>query len=215
LGVYHRAYWQRQVTALLATFEATSRRVGQQHFERLLLQYLEACPGEEPCIEQLGARCVEFLATRQGLDAEALGVARLEWAHSKSLLAKDPTEVARLPLGMGAAFAECRLTFVPSLHVEHVPAASLRWLAGDAQRLPELMEQSDAINVAFWRPEHAVLRSALATDEARAHLLARGGATIAVICTAFEALPEAAAASRALQVLSRWFARGWVERVET
>jgi hypothetical protein len=215
LGVYHRAYWQRQVSALSATFPCLQHLLGAPQCERLLLSYIEARPGSEPCIERLGAGFVEFLTTRADVPAKLLGVARLEWALVASLLAPDPPCVAELPRGLGASFAECRLELVPSLHVEHVPAASLSAFAPEQARDMTTLAQSASIDVAFFRPHFAVLHVALQPDEARAHALARAGATIAVICSAFAGLPPTQAAERALQVLSNWFARGWIAQCRT
>lgn len=213
LTVYHRAYWGRQVTALTATFPRLSALLGAAHCERLMLAYVEAQPGVEPCIERLGAGFVEFIAARADVAAEPLGVARLEWAATESLLACDSESVTALPRDLGPDFVDCRLTFVPSLRVEHVPAGALAAFAGEQ---PPVGQQDDGraervmLDVAFCRPRFAVLRHMLEPDEARAQALARGGAKIALICSAFAELAPELAAPRALQVLRRWFERGWV-----
>jgi len=208
LAVYHLAYWQRQVTALVSTFPQLQNALGAEQCERLMLAYIEARPCTEPCIEWLGRDFVEFLALRN-TPAHALGLARLEWAHVESLLAPDPSSVVELPRGLGPAFAECRLTLVPSLRVEHVRRSSFATFAPELQAAADV-DESATIDVAFYRPHFAVKYLALAADEARAYALAREGATIALICAAFSHLSPSEAAPRALQVLAQWFARGWV-----
>ena len=208
LAVYHLAYWQRQLAALGATFPRTQALLGSR-FERLVFGYVEARPCREPCIERLGAGFPEFLAARADVTALALGVARLEWAASLSLLSANPRQLAELPRQLGAQLVECRLTFVPSLHVEHVRRAAHDWFRSDASAASAL-DDSSSIDVAFFRPELTVRHVVLAADEARALALGFGGASIAVICAAFSRLPSAEQAPRALAVLNHWFTRGWV-----
>jgi hypothetical protein len=205
LAVYHLAYWQRQASALTATFPRTVALLGS---ERLLLAYVQASPGTHPCIERLGQGFVQFLAARRDISVHALGLARLEWAETESLLAPDPLAVAELPRQLGPKLVDCKLEFAPSVRVEHVPCSSFATFAGQV----EANDASATIDVAFFRPEHAVLHRALQADEAHAHALAREGATIALICAAFSQLPAEQASARALQVLTNWFARGWVTR---
>lgn len=208
LAVYHLAYWQRQVAALVSSFPKLQAELGVEPCERLMLAYVEALPCAEPCIERLGRRFVEFLALHN-TPPHALGIARLEWAHVESLLAPEPNSVVDLPRSLGSAFADCRLALVPSLRVEHVRQSSFASFAPDLQTGGHVNEPATA-DVAFFRPHFAVKHVALAADEARAYALARDGATIGLICTAFSCLPPAEAAPRALQVLARWFTRGWV-----
>jgi hypothetical protein len=212
LAVYHIAYWHRQLAALSATFPRTQALLAGR-FERLVFGYIEKRPCTEPCIERLGADFPEFLAERSDVSTAALGVARLEWTETEALLAPNPRAVRTLPRHLGASFAECRLEFVPSLRIAHVLKDALEWFES-SQHDPSAMVDSSTIDVAFYRPEFAVRHAALATDEARAYSLAAGGASIALICAAFSALPEAQAATRAVSVLSSWFARGWIERCE-
>lgn len=208
LAVYHLAYWQRQVTALASSFPTLQNALGAAALERLMLAYVEARPCTEPCIERLGRGFVEFLALRD-TSAHVLGIARLEWAQVESLLSPDASSLVDLPRGLGPALAECRLELVPSLHVEHVPRSSFAVFAPELQ--PQAgVEPAGSLDVTFFRPRFAVKYVALGKDEARALALAREGANIGLICAAFADLPDAEAASRALQVLSSWFARGWV-----
>lgn len=209
IAVYHLAYWHRQLAALSATFPRTLALL-QERFERLAFGYVERRPCSEPCIERLGAGFPDYLEEQADISARTCGVARLEWAATAALLAPN-APAAKLPRELGPSFVDCRLELAPSLHVAHVPTASLSLLDDSAV---SALDDSDRIDVAFYRPAFAVQRVVLAADEAQAHLLARGGGNIAVICSAFAALPEAAAATRALTVLTSWFARGWVRRCD-
>src|SRR6187455_355055 len=97
LAVYHVAYWERQVATLANSFPRLHALLGARQFERVLLAYIEAYPGTEPCIEMCGQSLVEFLAMRCEIAPLPMGVARLEWAGLQSLLAADPPSVAALP----------------------------------------------------------------------------------------------------------------------
>lgn len=212
LAVYHRAYWHRQLAALNNTF-ARTRALLPDRFERLVFGYIERHPSTEPCIERLGSSFPEFLAQRADVPSYVLDVARLEWATTETLLARSPRAVQALPRHLGAGFAECRLDFVPSLRVAHVSRAALAWFDSEEREASALVD-SAPIDVAFYRPEHTVRHVTLEADEARAHALASGGSSIALICTAFSDLAQEQAATRALSVLANWFARAWVERCE-
>ncbi len=210
LGVYHRAYWQRQVSALADTFHNCAAALGAAEFERLALAYIQLSPGQDPCIERLGRGFPDFLAERPQLSPTALGLARLECAELEALLALDPQAVLRAPAQSGAAFAGSQLAFVPSLQVARLPRAAWLALGYPVQAAPE--DDGSMVEIAVWRPGFAVQRVLLEEDEARALELARGGATLAVLCAAFTQLAEEAAIARALRVLSSWFARKWITR---
>ena len=209
LAIYHLAYWQRQVDALAGSFPHLQALLGAQNFERLLLAYIEACPGTEPCIERCGRGLVEFLERRHDVTPIALGLARLEWAAVESLLARDPPSVVELPRTLGERFADCRLTFVPSLRTLQVSAESLRAFAPHGPAASSTASPS-SVGVAFFRPRFTVLHLVLEADESRALALAVDGAAIGAVCSAFTELPEADAIQRASAVLSSWFTRSWV-----
>jgi len=211
LAVYHVAYWQRQVAALANSFPRLQALLGPQRFERLMLAYIEACPGTEPCIEWCGRGLVEFLAKRNDIAPLELGVARLEWGGVESLLAADPPSVAELPHQLGERLAACRLVLVPSLRTVHVSLESLAAFAPGAHETGGTSADSNVL-VAFFRPRFAVIHLALEPDEAQALVLASEGRTIGAICEAFAALSEAEAVTRASSVLAAWFARRWVAK---
>jgi len=209
LAVYHLAYWQRQVEALANSFPRLQALLGARRFERLVLAYIEACPGTEPCIERSGEGLVDFLAAQREVTPVALGLARLEWAGVESLLAADPPSVARLPRQLGASFAACRLVFVPSLRAVRVPLDSLSAFSPSTQAA-SVMSADSSVLVVFCRPRFAVVHWRLEADESRALASAMDGGMIAAVCEAFAALPEAAAVARASSILSNWFSRDWV-----
>lgn len=212
LAIYHRAYWQRQVTGLSDTFKKCAEVLGAGELERLLLAYIEASPSRAPCIEWSGSGFARFLEARPGVSPLVRDLSRLEWAALEALLAVDPAHVVKAPSTLGDQFVQSRVAFVPSLHVELVARSAWHVLQGDG--LPQARDDRTPTHVAFWRPRFAVRHTLLAEDEGQAFELAREGATIGVICAAFSQLPPAEAVPRALSVLSSWFAREWVSSCE-
>lgn len=213
LAVYHVAYWQRQVAALANSFPRLQALLGARNFERLVLAYIEAWPGTDPCIERCGRGLVEFMTTRSGVTPLELGVAQLEWAGVESLLAADTPSLAELPHHLGERLAACRLVFVPSLRALRVPRDALAAFATRGQAASAARGDS-SVHVVFCRPRFAVIHLPLEPDESRALTLALEGGTIGAVCEAFAALPDSEAVARAGAVLSGWFARGWVAKCD-
>jgi Putative DNA-binding domain len=207
LSVYHLAYWQRQVAALASTFPRLRGSLGERQFERWALRYVEQRPALHPCIERLGEGLPDYLAQSGEVAASDLALARLEWAHVECLLAPDTTSLVEPPRQLGARFAECRLELISALVVVQVPLGALGAF-DERLALPSLRTEVD---VAFFRPRHAVRYVALDEDEAAALALARAGLTVARICEAFASHGDAAP-ERALAVLMGWFGKRWVAR---
>lgn len=208
LGVYHLAYWQRQVAALASTFPRLNGVWGPRQFERWALRYIEHCPAAHPCVERLGEGFPSYLAASGEVAADDVALARLEWANVACLLSPDSISLVEPPRQLGARFAGCRLELISALRVERVPLGGLR--AFD-ERVEQMAPGPD-VAVAFFRPQHAVRYVALEEDEAAALQDARAGRSVARICEAFEGHGEGAPA-RALAVLTGWFGKRWVARV--
>lgn len=236
LGIYRRAHWQRQLGLLGDVFRRSGELLGAREFERARWSYLVSSPGEHPCIEHSAEGFVQHLANRAGVEARAVGVARLEFAMLEALLAPDASQILRIPTVGGLAFAAARLAFVPSLRVESVPRSALDTLQASeppgftAQAMsrrgrdPDGGEGSDArgtadaqgsnqVAVAVWRQGFVVRWISIADDELQALKLARSGATISTVCSAFAELSPAVAVARAQSALGAWFSRAWVSEL--
>ncbi len=206
VGIYHVAYWQRQLLSLASTFPRLRASLGEQRFERYALRYIELRPALHPCIERLGEGLPDFLATNAELSTLEVGLARLEWANMACLLARDARSV-ELPRALGARFVMCRLEMSPALLVVRAPAAAVR--AFDEQL--ELDAHLTEVGVVFARPAFSVRYAALDEDEASALAQAHAGQDIARICEAFSSHRDAT--QRAMEVIGGWFDKRWVAGV--
>jgi hypothetical protein len=222
MAVYHRAYWQRQLTALASGFPRLRELLGERRFERIVLRYLERWPGTDACIERLGARLPAFLVEQPEISAIERDVAGLESAALTVLLAPDAQQINELPRHMGARLGKCRFELVPALQLESArPRALAVFGAQPSPGAPRPIEpiepaqapEEPAVWVAFYRRRFAVRHLALAADEARALELTQRGETFSGVCEAFAALSHEAAARRATAVLSGWLTRGWISRI--
>ncbi len=205
VGVYHLAYWQRQLEVLASTFPRLRSAMGEQRFERLALRYIDHRPALHPCIERLGEGLPDYIAESSEVAASEVGLARLEWANVACLLAPDSRRSIELPRDLGPRFASCRLSLIDALLVVRAPSAAVK--AFD-HRI-ELERDVSELDVVFSRPSFAVRYAALRQDEAVALECARAGLSVARICEAFFTDNEEAT-QRALTVLAGWFHRGWV-----
>ena len=210
--VYHRAYWQRQLCVLRDVFKRCSALLGARELERLLVAYIERAPSDEPCIERTARGFVEFLSTAAPVSPRTVDVARLEWATLEALLAPDAPRVVETPAHAGRAFAASRLSFVPSLRLDRVARAAWEFYRQGGESV--VAEHADTVHVATWRQSCAVRQLLIREDEAQAFGLARSGATLAEICTAFVQLPPTEAIERAHGVLGAWFTREWISAFE-
>jgi hypothetical protein len=208
VGIYHAAYWQRQLTVLASTFPRLRRSLGEQRFERLAFRYIDHRPAQHPCIERLGEGLPDYLADGKELSMWEVGLARLEWANVACLLAPDPSGRVELPLDLGAKLAGCRLELIPALLVVRVPSAAVEAFDEHLAFESHLAEP----RVVFSRASSTVRYAALSDDEAVALASAREGSSVARICEAFSGHQEGAA-ERALTVLAGWFRKRWVVRV--
>jgi len=208
VGVYHLAYWQRQLEALASTFPRLRGTLGERRFEQLAFRYIERCPGVHPCIERLGEGLPGYLADSSDLSTTEVGLARLEWANVACLLSQDSPSRVDLPRELGAKFAVCRLELIAALLVVRAPAAAVKAFDECLEFEPHLPQ----LDVVFFRPSFAVRYATLSADEAAALACARAGLSVAHICEAFSCHHEDVT-QRALTVLAGWFRKRWVTQV--
>jgi hypothetical protein len=216
LAIYNRGYFYRLLDALASVFGQTKRLLGDSEFERLGLAYLTQHPSEHPAVERVGRA---FSAYLRGACAPAVVVdlASLEWARLCALVAANPRSVATVDEIEPDLFPQARLRFVPSVHWLELDARALSAFAGeDLASVARFAAEppGPAHGVAVWRNQHAVQHQALDAPEWAAFVCAAGGATLSRVCSVFDSGSPTEDVHRAFQVLSSWFARQWLEKVE-
>jgi len=213
LGIYNRGYFYRLLAALASVFVHTKRLLGDRDFERLGLAYLARNPSEHPAVERVGRA---FSAHLRGESAQAtiVDLAALEWARLCALVAPNPASVASVHTIQPSQFPQARLHFVPSLRWLELDPRALSAFAGEQPDSSATAPLRPACRVAIWRSQHAVLHQALDESEWQAFSRAASGATLSQVCSVFDRGSAAEDEQRAFQVLSSWFARKWLERVE-
>jgi len=217
LAIYNRGYFYRLLDALASVFGQTKRVLGDSDFERLGLAYIAQHPSTHPAVERIGRSFSEYLGA-VATPAIIVDLAALEWARLCALVAPDPGRLATAQAIEPSQFPQARLRFVPSLQrLELDPRA----LVAFASEEPMLEKSSAAVTgssrctVAVWRSYHAVVHEPISPLESRALAIAASGATLSRVCAIFDDGPEAEDVRRALQVLSSWFTRKWLERVDS
>ena len=217
LAIYNRSYFQRLLAALASVFSHTQRVLGVSDFERLGLAYLAQNPSEHPAVERVGRSFCEFLRSTK-VSTIVVDLASLEWARLCALLAPNPKSVATVRSVEPSQFPRARLRFVPSLQRLELDARALAVFAAEESSLTESFADGPPQSlcaVAVWRSQHAVLHQVLEAQEWTALARATEGATLSRICAVFDSGSQVDDVGRAFRVLSTWFARRWLEEVET
>jgi hypothetical protein len=191
LRLYRSMYRSRIGEVLLGTFPDLVRRLGEQAFRRLAMQYLDAYPSSDPRLEFVGQHLHDYLKSHREAPLRQLAkLAALEWARQFALLAPDPIATATLVDRESSSFAASRLELIPSLSVIETEQGGFR---------------------AVWCDGRVILECEAEADEALAWRRARQGESMPSICEAFVSAAEPA--TRAWKVLGGWSRRGWLVRV--
>jgi Putative DNA-binding domain len=115
LSIYRNTFLSGLTTALRLSYPAVHRLVGAEFFEATARSFIETQPPRSAYLDEYGAGFPEFLASFAPAASLVYlaGVARLEWAVSRALHARDvqPLDLSRLsvidPADQG------RVVFVP------------------------------------------------------------------------------------------------------
>lgn len=212
LAIYNRGYFYRLLEALASVFAHTKRLLGDADFERLGLSYFLRHPSEHPAVERVGRAFSEYLRAA-GAPVTIVDLASLEWARLCALVAPNPASVASQHALEPSEFPRARLRFVPSLHWLELDPRALSAFAGEHPDSSAAALRPKC-QVAIWRSQHAVHHQTLDASEWQALTCAASGATLSHVCNVFNSGSDAADVQRAFQVLSSWFLRNWLEKVE-
>ena len=132
LETYREQYWWRHTGSLVEDFQGVSGILGQNDWERFVVEYLTHHPPTTFSLRELGENLPDFALTREWLPhGELVGdMARLEWAHVEVFDASEAPPLApeKLRAVPESAWESVRLVPNPALRLLRVayPVLELR-----------------------------------------------------------------------------------------
>jgi hypothetical protein len=164
LDIYREQFWLRHRDVMYEDFASLAVLMGDEPFEAMVADYLEAYPPDSFTLRDLGARLGEMLASDPKFAADPLlaELARLEWAFVDAFDAKDapPLDPSSLAAAGEDDWPRARVELHPS--VQRVPlrfasheyrATSRRFRSGEADVKPERPEAREVPLVVYRGPE--------------------------------------------------------------
>jgi hypothetical protein len=215
LGVYIHAYPARLAEALRNDFIGLRALVGDERFDEIARAYIDAHPSTHSNVRWFGARLADFL----GETAEG-DMARLDWAIGLAFDAPDETPVAL------QKFAELPADAWPDLRFDlgrSLVRCTFAWNVGEFRRaldrgeaLPDCARLESSKPWFVSRVDGTVYHRAADDDEAAALAVVANDGTFGELCAELAAWhAEDAVPPRALLLLQRWVAAGWITRIHT
>ena len=221
LGIYGFGYGQRLREALRTEFPGLAALSGDQAFNVLLDHYIRACPSRHPNVRWLGRDMVDWLQRDAGYTSrpELAAMARLDWALSMSF---DAPDVASIDSSIMAAVApeqwpNVRFTIHPAVQVMPMlwNVDAIRLAIGDINTPAPELKSVDEVELVTWRKDFGVRYRRLDTDESAALSAVRANGTFEEVCELLcEWHAQDAVVPRAVFLLQRWFAAGWIADVQ-
>lgn len=220
LGIYAHAYRERLRGVLREEFIGLRALAGSDGFDALMDGYIDAHPSRHPNIRWFGANMADWLvdAPHAGPRPEYAAMARLDWALSTAF---DAASTQSIGAGELAALTASQW---PSLRLrvgDNVQRLPLEWnvdefrLAIDSGSEPPPVPRSAPRVVAVWRKDFSVRHRRLDEDEAALLDAATRGSSFGELCEllcGWHAVD--AVAPRAVHLLQRWIAAGWIGGME-
>ncbi len=85
LEIYNRQYWFRLISSLADDFDGLRAILGEKHFQKLVIAYLNDCPSTSFTLRNLGSKLEKWLPDHleyvKGVESLALDVVKLGWAE--------------------------------------------------------------------------------------------------------------------------------------
>ena len=222
LDIYYNAYRLRLAEALATDYEILKAYIGDELFDAIVHDYVEAHPSVFRNVRWFGGRVADFLrdAPRYSGQPILADLARFEWTLGLAFDAADSAalrfeDVSAVP---PEAWAELRLAPQPALHVVELRTNAVAvWNElknADRGIAPETLPQP--LRWAIWRKQLAPYFRSLAADEAWALDAMINHLSFGEICAGLcQWLPEDQAAPRAAALLRGWVDDGWLAAIET
>lgn len=224
LAAYTRGYRGRLVEALAVSYPALRAFLGDEAFERSMLDYIESTPSAHYSIRYYGAAVAQHLHARFEQEAGPVvgrvvgDIARWEWMLAEVFDAADdaPIDVSALAAISPALWSGVSFTFRSSLRRLSTGSNAVAWwrAASDEAPAPAGPEALPDTPWVLWRNDLRTLYRSLAADEATVLDLALGGAPFGTLCESLAAeVGVEQAPMRAATLLKAWFSEGLVAGV--
>lgn len=220
LGVYRHAYRQRLREVLGEDFLGLRALADGATFAELSDAYIDAHPSRHPNIRWFGASMATWLANTPSAvpSASLVAMAELDWAISTCFDAANHAVIGSNELIALTAqqWPTLRLRMNPT-----VQRLQLSWnvdalrIAIDNDQAPPALQAENAFTLAVWRKDFGVRHRRLDDDEAAAYAAAVDGANFSELCELlcqWQAID--AVAMRAVELLQRWVAAGWIANLD-
>ncbi len=222
LDIYYDAYRLRLAEALATDYEILKAYIGDEIFESVVSDYIEAHPSVFRNVRWFGGHLADFLRDQPRYAEQPIlaDLARFEWTLGLAFDAADAAalrfeDVAAVP---PEAWAGLRLTPHPALHVVDLRTNAVAvWNElknADHGIAPENLPEP--LRCAIWRRQLSPYFRSLGADEAWALDAMRNHLSFGEICAGLcQWLPEEQAAPRAAALLRGWVDEGWIVSLET
>ncbi|MGH6645352.1 HvfC/BufC family peptide modification chaperone [Aquabacterium sp.] len=219
LGIYHHAYRARLLETLRDSFGHTLMYLGDEWFDALSAEFIEAHPSASANLRWYGAAYPDWLAQRLdhaddlGDHPEVAELARVDWALRSAFDGPDAQALAMTDLAALAPEAWATVVFKPhpTLALLSLRCNTLSlWHALDQDaEVPAAEALPSAMTVAAWRlDERPHFRSASPMEAVALQALLQGH-SFAETCDLLSArFPEENAAALAGGFLRRWTEEG-------
>jgi hypothetical protein len=207
LKVYEDAYRLRLVDALAHNYPRLRELLGDEQFNELAQEYLQAHPSSNPSVRWLGDRLPDFLRERETTPVLS-DLARWEWVIAAAFDAPDaaPVDANELAGVAADAWPALKFEFHPSMQLleMHSNAAAIFKALTETEAVPEPQAQETQTWL-IWRQEFTPRYRSLQSDEATALTTAKNHGSFEDICTSLAAShDEDQVPLRAITLLKTW-----------
>ncbi|MCJ2185639.1 HvfC/BufC N-terminal domain-containing protein [Novosphingobium beihaiensis] len=226
--IYRNAYRARLIDALHETYPRTARLAGEEAFQAAAAHHLITHPPASWTLDDAGLGFAQTLETLFPADPDVAELAWIEWAMQDAFTARDtgPLDGAGLVTATASFgdrdWQDMRFAFVPGLAVRLVRHDCLtlwQWLGDSAcgQEIAAARDLSplpETEGCVVWREGLRSTFTMTSAAEAQALTAMADGAGYGAACDLLTSLlGEEQALQMAGEMLARWLANGWIERL--
>jgi hypothetical protein len=209
LDIYHNAYRLRLIDVLLDTFEHTAIYLGDDWFNQLAADYVQAHPSTYKNIGLYGKDFPGFLAEQLAEDKEVSELATMDWKLRRAFDGADSAVMTLDDLQHLASdeSTRIRLQAVSTLTLCTQQFNTLEiWNAINQDQTPPVVEQlPEPVDILIWRKGHSPHFRSLAKIESAAIASICSGVTLDTIGAELEKnFPDVDVATEFGLMLHRW-----------